>query len=411
MMQLTVNVPEVVVRCKELFAAPGKLIRYLKESLVRDLSRIMEQMMESEVSVLLGRKRYQRRARCAENRRNGHRVRRYAVRGLGELTIRIPRDRLGRYQSSVLPRYKRYEEGMGEEASVLFLLGMSTRNISMISQYLFGRRLSASVISQNNTALNAAIEQWRTRDLSRDDIKYLFVDGVNFEMRIGGKVVSVPVLVVVSVDRSGMRKVIALQTGDKESASCWRELFKDLKQRGLDGSQIELGIMDGLPGLEKVFREEFPNASVQRCQVHVARNTLAKVPHGLKRDVADEIRSIFYASSREKAIEFFNEFKGRWEQEIPSAVRCLENNLESCLTYLKFPEEEWISLRTTNCIERLNKEFKRRTKPMEIVAGESCAYRLLGIICLKMELTWRVSRFGRDHSQLNIPILERAHFY
>ena len=115
--------------------------------------------------------------------------------------------------------------------------------------------------------------------------------------------------------------------------------------------------MDGLPGLEKVFEEEFPKARVQHCQVHVSRNVLAKVPRKLKKTIADELRSIFYASSRKKALEFFEQFKARWGREIPSAVRCLERSLDSCLTYLDFPEDEWISLRTTNAIERVNKEF------------------------------------------------------
>jgi putative transposase len=124
--------------------------------------------------------------------------------------------------------------------------------------------------------------------------------------------------------------------------------LKDLKKRGLDGSNTLFGIMDGLPGLEKVFKKEFPKARVQRCQVHVARNVLAKVPKQLKKNVADDMRSIFYASSKPKAMEFFHDFKKRWEKEIPSAVKCLGNSIESCLTFFICPEEEWISLRTTN---------------------------------------------------------------
>jgi putative transposase len=153
--------------------------------------------------------------------------------------------------------------------------------------------------------------------------------------------------------------------------------------------------MDGLPGLERVFKEEFPKAKVQRCQIHVARNILAKVPRKLKKVVADDVRSIFYASSRNKAMEFFYEFKSRWEKEIPSAVKCLQNSLEACLTYLNFPEEEWICLRTTNVIERVNKEFKRRTKPMEILAGERSCYTLLAFVCLKMEVKWRSRPIGK----------------
>ena len=134
--------------------------------------------------------------------------------------------------------------------------------------------------------------------------------------------------------------------------------------------------MDGLSGLEKVFKEEFIKAKVQRCQVHVARNVLAKAPRKFKKRVADDIRSIFYASDKKKAMEFYKGFVEKWQKDLPSAVKCLGNSIESCLTYLSFPEEEWISLRTTNIIERLNKEYKRRTKPMEIVAGENACYML-----------------------------------
>ena len=109
------------------------------------------------------------------------------------------------------------------------------------------------------------------------------------------------------------------------------------------------------------------------------------MPRKLKKAIADDLRSIFYASSKKKAMEFFGTFKEKWQKELPSAVKCLENSIEACLTFFICPEEEWISLRTTNIIERLNKEFKRRTKPMEIVAGENACYMLLAFISLKME--------------------------
>jgi len=133
------------------------------------------------------------------------------------------------------------------------------------------------------------------------------------------------------------------------------------------------------------------------------RNVLAKVPQKLKQQVADDIRSIFYASSKDKALEFGSQFTLRWQKEIPSAVKCLENFLDSCLTFFDFPEEEWISLRTTNVIERLNKEFKRRTKPMEIVAGENVCYTLLAFISIKMEVYWRSNPVGKV--RYNLPFL------
>ena len=229
---------------------------------------------------------------------------------------------------------------------------------------------------------------------------YGYVDGVNFTMRTGKSVEAVPVLAAIGVTDDGTKLVAGLQSGDKESATNWREFFRDLKSRGLDGSLVKLGIMDGLSGLEKVFKEEFSNAKVQRCQVHVARNVLAKVPHKLKQPIADDLRSIFYASSKEKAETFYKGFVERWDKEVPSAVKSLRQSIDSCLTFFSFPEEEWISLRTTNVIERLNKEFKRRTKSMEIVAGEDACYRLLAFISLKMELGWRIMKVGKVRPHL-----------
>jgi putative transposase len=287
----------------------------------------------------------------------------------------------------------------------MFLTGISTRTLSMISEKLIGRKISPAEISNVNGRLIDSVEKWRSRDLSDTPIKYLFIDGVNFSMRIEGSVEKVPILVVIGVTEQGYKLVLGLQSGDKESASTWRQFFKDLKSRGLNKDGITLGVMDGLSGLEKVFTEEFPQAQIQRCQVHVARNVLAKVPKKLKQEVADEMRSIFYASSEKKAWEFFKSFQRRWHKELPSAVKCLERSIDSCLTFFNFPEEEWISLRTTNIIERLNKEFKRRTKPMEIVAGESACYTLLAFICVKMELHWRSNRIGKV--RYNLPILKK----
>ena len=125
---------------------------------------------------------------------------------------------------------------------------------------------------------------------------------------------------------------------------------KVLGKRGLNGRSIVLGVMDGLPGLEKIFKEEFPKAKVQRCQVHVSRNVLGKVPEKLKKAVGDDLRSIFYASSEQRAMEFYDIFKDKWRQDLPSAVKCLDNFMEAYMTFFICSEEKWISLRTTNII-------------------------------------------------------------
>lgn len=404
-MKVEISVPEAVSLFKEIQQQPEKLFEMIRMDIRDSVGQYLSKLMEMELTHFLGRKPYERREQEDPNHRNGSYDRNFTLKGVGPVEVEVPRDRKGEYKTQIITRSKRYEDDLRQDLCLMFLSGVSTRSLSMISSRLIGRKLSATEVSNANKEMIEAVEQWRSRDLSRESMKYLFVDGVCFSMRIDGSIETVSVLVVIGITEGGQKLVLALQSGDKESASSWRELFADLKRRGLNGQNIRLGVMDGLPGLERIFREEFSKAKVQRCQVHVARNVLAKVPRKLKQAVADGMRNIFYTSTKEKAKEFFPEFKQRWEKELPSAVKCLENALDACLTFFNFPEEEWISLRTTNIIERLNKEFKRRTKPMEIIAGEQACYNLLAFICLKMELHWRSNPIGKVRH--NLPFFQK----
>jgi putative transposase len=402
-MEINISVPEVVSLIKEIQENPSRIFEMATMNVQKDVGNYLTNLMKAELTHVLGREKYER-GKSQTNHRNGSYDRDFCIKGIGEVEVKVPRDRKGEYQTQVLPRGKRYESRIAEDLSMMYLTGISTRTLSMLSKRLIGREISHEEVSKANGELTGSVEKWRRRDLSQEKIKYIFVDGVIFKMRLKWSVENVPVLAAIGVTESGMKLVLSLQSGDKESATNWREFFRDLKSRGLDGSSVRLGIMDGLSGLEKVFEEEFPNAKTQRCQVHVARNVLAKVPHKLKKEVADDLRSIFYASSKEKAEEFHKSFYEKWNNEIPSAVKSLSQSIDSCLTFFKFPEEEWISLRTTNIIERLNKEFKRRTKSMEIVAGENACYRLLAFISLKMELTWRSNPIGKVRP--NLPLYQ-----
>jgi putative transposase len=285
----------------------------------------------------------------------------------------------------------------------MFLSGMSTRSIELISPQIFGRKISHGEVSQINNELLTGLETWRTRDLSALKIKYMYIDGVNFHMRQGHSIDVIPMLVVIGVTTGNQKTFLTIQKGDKESATTWREVFKDLKSRGLDPKTVELGIMDGLSGLMTVFKEEFSHAKVQRCQVHVARNVLCKVPKKSKQEVADHLRDIFYAGNKTKALDNFEKFSIKYQSDFPNAVSGLSKVIDECLTFYSFPQEHWLSIRTTNLIERANKEFKRRTKPMEILAGENSAHRLLCFIALKMELKWKSSPIGRRQVLPNLP--------
>lgn len=392
MLQLNVNLPELRDMAKKIPQMGTSGVMDLMNLDVKSFATdFINGLMDCEFELFLGREKYERLSGVEisdRHLRNGHYQRTFAVKGLGRLNVKVPRDRQGNYQTKVLEPYKRNEASIEEDVAILYLLGQSTRSLALISERLLGTKISAGKVSECSGRLIESVEKWRSRPLT-EKFKYLYLDGTNFSMRIDKKIVKVCVLVVIGVDESGIKQVVALQAGDKESAGTWRQLFKDLKTRGLDRHLVKLGIMDGLPGLEKVFLEEFPGAKIQRCQVHVARNVICKVPQNMKQKVADDMRSIFYASTKEKSLKFFQDFKSAYEKEIPSAVKCLETSLDSTLCFFAFPADEWLALRTTNPIERLNKEFKRRTKSMEIVAGEASCYNLLAVISLRMEVYWK----------------------
>ena len=344
MLQLSVNLPELRQMAKNIpqLGANG-VMDLMKLDIKSQATDFINGLMDCEFELFLGRDKYERVSGVEiseRHLRNGHYQRTFAVKGLGRLNVKVPRDRQGKYQTKVLEPYKRNEASIEEDVAVLYLLGQSTRSLSLISERLLGTKISAGKVSECSGRLIESVEKWRSRPLT-EKFKYLYLDGTNFSMRIDKKIVKVCVLVVIGVDENGVKQVLALQAGDKESAGTWRQLFKDLKVRGLNKQDVQLGIMDGLPGLEKVFKEEFPEAKVQRCQVHVARNILCKVPQNMKQKVADDLRSVFYAESKKKALSFFEDFKRNYEKEIPSAVKCLEGSLESTLCYLSFPEEEW----------------------------------------------------------------------
>lgn len=432
-MKNIVSLPDAKSIFKELMEEPEKMFDLLRIDMRRTCEQAVSELLKAELTNFLGREKYQRipggtpqafstsvETSCSlgqslcpactsspekKNYRNGYYSRSYTTKGIGTLKLKVPRDRLGDFNSQLISKYDRYEKKLEKDIALMFLAGMSTRGISLISETLIGRKISAGEVSHVNQELLTGIETWRNRPLNDFKVKYLIVDGVYFSMRVEKSIEKIPMLVVIGVTESNQRLILCIQQGDKDSASSWREIFKDLKKRGIDHLLVQLGIMDGLTGLEKVFREEFPKAEVQRCQVHVARNVLTKVPKKMKEKVADGLRDIFYASSKENALKHYQKFYKEYESSIPSAVRSLESSIKSCLTFYSFPNEEWPSLRTTNIIERLNKEFKRRTRPMEILAGEKSAYRLLCFIALKMEIGWRKAPFGRKNMKL--PVFEK----
>jgi putative transposase len=348
--------------------------------------RGLEALLRMELALLLEREQ----TAGVVNWRNGYRTRTLSLAGLGRLEFLVPRDRLGHYRSELLPFRKRRTAELERLAAEMFLAGLSTRDTARVLERHFGERFDSKEVSRMVDGVSGELDGWRRRDLSGIKYRFLFLDGANFKVRRNHQVEQLPFLAVIGARAADDKlEVLAIELGDKERKDLWAELFQDLIRRGLDPNAVELGIMDGLPGLEEAFRAAFANAATQRCQVHAKRNALRRV--GLKDRAAFRagLDRVFYAPNEARARTAFVALKGQWGRAYATAVGIIERALDSLLRFYRFEQKYWPSLRTTNPIERLNKEFKRRTRAMEITGGEQNTYRLLAYVALTMNLGWR----------------------
>lgn len=351
------------------------------------MRQTVEGLLKAELSVLLEREPGKE---GEVNWRNGYRRRTLSLAGLGPVAIRVPRDRQGRYRSEILPFRKRRTQEVEELASEMFLAGLSTRDVGRVLERHFGDRFDSKEISRMVAATGSELDAWRERDLGGTVYRFVFCDGANFKVRRGKVVERIPFLCVVGARADNERmEVLAIEVGDRERKQLWAELFQSLARRGLQMEAVELGIMDGLPGLEDAFGAAFANAQTQRCQVHAKTNALKRVGKQVRGEFKEDINRIFYASNEAAARMAFAKFRQRWEKSYPSAVAVIVRDIDSLLRFYQWQPNYWPTLRTTNPIERVNKEFKRRTKAMEITGGEQTTYRLLAYVGLTMNLTWR----------------------
>lgn len=357
------------------------------------LTMSFQKAIELELTGFLGYPPYERDGR-KKNSRNGH-YQRDLVTRFGVLEgIPVARDRQGEFEPKVLKRYQRREDKINQEVMALFIGGISTRRMKKITQMLIGHGYSAGTISNINKQLTADMKAWLTAPIE-DDIVYVFLDGLNLPVR-RFTVSKESLLMAIGISKDGRRRVLGVQLGDRESATSWREFLKDLKGRGFKGAVLELGIMDGLPGLEDAFSEAFPRAKIQRCMVHKLRNIAAKLPRSIQKDCLAQVKRIFYAASQEEARKRFSDWKEQWYKIAPGAVECLEKDLEVVLTFYLFPKAHWIRIRTTNIIERAFKEFRRRTRAMDSFPNEECCLRCVYAISKELDERWskyQIKRF------------------
>lgn len=389
--KLEVNLPEAVQAIDEFKNNRIKAFEAIALEVKTVVANAFNQLLQTEMSIFLGKPEQN------SNKRNGYREREFTLKGIGCIQIRIPLDRKNEFQSEIIKPREQVDPRLKEDIAVLHLAGISTRTLSMISKRILGVEISADTVSSSLSTVEQKALQWLERPLTE---KYwaLYIDGTNFRIQRRGSTEKEPSLVVLGIDSKNRRSILAIQPGQKDSAECWREVFKDLQKRGLSRAGIQIGIMDGLPGLETAFREAFPNAVTARCWVHSLRNAVSKAPARLVDGFKMLAHKVMYASSEVAAREAFNSLKVAMGGDAQKSVGCLEKDLESLLAHYKFDKHLWSSLKSTNPIERVNKELKRRTKTMETL-GEGTLEIVTAFTALRLEYSWNKIPVDSKHLQ------------
>lgn len=347
----------------------------------------LEMLLEEEVEAMVGAQRYERAAG-----RRGHRNGSY-LRGLltsmGHIDVRVPRTRDGS-PAGVIGAYRRRTVEIDAMLTEAYVSGVSDRKMADVTEGLMGKRVSRSVVSRVAKRLEQTVEQLRTEKLEQH-FPYLYLDATFIDARWARKVENVSALVAYGVGEDGFRHLLGVHIGPQESEESWSELLRLLVDRGLTG--VALVISDDHAGLKAAVRTWFPEADHQRCTVHVQRNVVSKAPRRLHKRIAGEVGHVFDASSKKQARQRLDEFAARWSKELPEAVECLRGAFESATRFYAFPEAHWRRIRTTNSIERLNGEIKRRTRAVGAFPDRQSALRLVASVAIKACARWGDKRY------------------
>lgn len=329
---------------------------------------------------------------------------------VGAVTLTIPRARLQagagtatEWQSQVLPAYARRMRQVNEAVLHAYLCGANTRRIrGALKPLLQGRALSKSAISRIVQGLKAQREAWRMRALADLDLVALYLDGFHLRVRLGGRVSPVPVLAVLGVQRSGQKVLVHLSLRGSESTEAWAAVCEDLAARGVRAP--ELCVIDGSKGLRAAVERTWPAAAIQRCTVHKLRNLLTHAPRRLHDELRDGYHAIVFAEDGAAARRAYLAFVKQWTKACPGAVTSLEEAGAELLTFFRYPRSQWKSWRTTNSIERLHLEFRRRVKTQGSFPTADAALALLYGLVASGQIVFRKLEGWQDMARaLTIP--------
>jgi transposase-like protein len=351
------------------------------------LARSLRQVMEAEVEHLCGAE-YGERSEERTNARNGYRERGLETR-MGSVGLQIPKLRQGTYFPSFLEPRRRWERGFVSVVTEAYVLGVSTRKVEALVEAMGAKGMSRSEVSRMAAELDAQVEEFRSRPLERS-FPYLFLDALYVKVREGARVVSKAVLVGYGVAETGEREVLGVSVAAGEMEDAWRKFLEELVERGLRG--VVLAISDHHSGLRKAIRRVLNGTSWQRCTVHFLRNVLTRVPRKAQAFVAALVRTVFAQATRESAREAMSKAIAALEGQYPSAAALLREAEEEVLSYMNFPPAHWKQIRSTNPLERLNKEIRRRTDVVGIFPSDASALRLIGMVLQEQTDEWAVGR-------------------
>jgi putative transposase len=353
------------------------------ETLIRRRARgLIDAIVEEELEAALGAAESARVGAARQGYRHGTRERTLTT-SLGPTTFAMPRARVrtaegatAEWRSELVPRYQRRSERVDEAILGVYLSGTNTRRIKgALAPLLRGGPLSKDAVSRLVGRLADDFETWRQRDLAEDQIQYLLMDGWYPKVRIGKRRVRVPVLVTLGVRADGERVVVDVRLAGDESTAAWRDVIRSLVERQV-GRPL-LAIIDGSAGLAAALREQWPTLAIQRCTAHKLRNLEAKAPVRLREELAEDYRRMIYAETRTLVDQARTRFAKKWRLRCPAVVECLDEAGDDLFTFLRFPKTQWKALRTTNALERINGEFRRRTKTQASLPGQEAVLLLL----------------------------------
>jgi len=367
-------------------------------SFLREIvERVLQEMLEAEMTEHIGAAPYERSAARAGHR-NGYKPRALRTR-VGTLNLLVPQDREGTFSTRLFCRYQRNEKALVLALMEMYIEGVSTRKVKEVTEELCGTSFSKSLVSSLAGYLDAELEAWRKRRLEAETYPYLFVDARYEKVRMDERVVNQGVLVVSGVRNDGFREILAVEVADTESEATYQELFRSLKARGLLG--IELVVSDDHEGLKAAIARHFQGASHQRCQVHYARNLLGMVSFAKRKELGADLRAIFAAPAREQALTIASSVAEKWRKKGNKKVfEHIEEHIEECLACLAFPESHRRRIRTTNGLERLNQEIKRRTRVVRIFPNPQACLRLVSALAVEQSEEWLTGRRYLDMSEL-----------